>query len=287
MTASLREWLEKAESYLIDRGVPEPRASAEFLMAEMLGVGRATALAQGDRKLNEKQAFNFWDWIKERGKRMPLGYVIGHQPFLGLKIEVTRDSLIPRPETEELVLECERLVKASGAAAPKILEVGTGTGCVAIALAQLLPSATVFATDLSDKALALALKNAIAHHVSNRIRFVREDLFSDRVGPRGWADLFVSNPPYIPSKEVDRLEPEVRHEPRMALDGGKDGLDALRAIIAAAPKMLKTDGYIALEIGSAQGAAVSKLLNNAGFAGILVKKDAQGHDRIVVGKMVE
>ena len=278
-------WLAKGEASLVERGVPEAKASVEFLMAEILGVGRGAALLRAAQELTEKQAHHFQAWLKERGKRVPLAYIVGRQPFLGLEIEVTRDSLIPRPETEELVLECERLLESAKISAPKILEVGTGTGCVAIALSQLLPQATVFATDVSDKALDLARKNALAHHVSNRIRFVREDLFSGKEGLRGWADILVSNPPYIPTKDLDDLEPEVKCEPRLALDGGKDGLDAIRAIVASAPKTLKPGGFIALETERRQGAAVSKLLHAAGFSGVAVKKDAQGLDRFAIGKM--
>ena len=282
MTVS--EWLKKGEEYLIERKVPEAKANAEFLMAEMLSVGRLTAVTQGARVLSDKESYQYWDWTKARGKRQPIAYILGHQPFLGLKIEVTRDSLVPRPETEELVIECERLVKASKVAAPKILEIGTGTGCIAIALAQLLPSATVFATDLSKSALDLAQKNAIVHHVGNRIRFVREDLFSEKPGLRGWVDILVTNPPYIPTKELDRLEPEVRAEPRMALDGGKDGLDAIRAIAVMAPKLLKPGGILAMEIGSKQGAAVTKLFVAAGLEDVVIKKDAQGLERFAIGR---
>ncbi|UPT73329.1 MAG: peptide chain release factor N(5)-glutamine methyltransferase [Elusimicrobiota bacterium] len=275
------EWLAKAEKYLDERGVPEARASAEFLMAEMFGVSRPAALLQSARGLTVKETHQYWDWIKWRGKRLPVAYILGHQPFLGIKIEVTRDSLVPRPETEELVLECERLLKK--VATPKILEIGTGTGCIAIALAQLLPSATIFATDLSKAALDLAQKNAIAQHVGNRIRFVREDLFSDKQGLRGWADLLVSNPPYIPTKDLDGLDPEVQREPRLALDGGKDGLDAVRAIAAMAPKMLKPGGALAMEIGSKQGPAVAKLYASLGFKDIVIKKDLQGLERFAFG----
>ena len=276
-------WLAKAESLLQERGVPEAKVSAEFLLAEVLGVGRGEAVLHATRELTEKQAYHFWDWAKERSRRVPLAYIVGHQPFL-----VTRDSLIPRPETEELVLECERLTKSLDELAPKILEIGTGTGCIAIALAQLLPQATVFATDVSDKALRLAENNAVTHHVHNRIRFVREDLFSDKQGLRGWADLLVSNPPYIPTADLGKLEPEVLCEPALALDGGRDGLDAIRAIVAAAPKMLRPGGFLALEIETRQGGAVAKLLRDAGFSGVLVKKDASGHDRFALGrKMVD
>lgn len=280
---NVAECLKKGESYLVDRGVPEPKANAEFLMSEMLAVGRLTAVTQGSRVLSAKETHQYLDWIKWRGKRIPLAYIIGHQPFLGINIRVTRDSLVPRPETEELVIECERLIKK--VATPKILEIGTGTGCIAIALAQLLPSATIFATDLSKQALELAQRNAIAHHVGNRIRFVREDLFSDKQGLRGWADLMVTNPPYIPTKDLDGLEPEVLKEPRMALDGGKDGLDAIRAITALAPKMLKAGGLLAMEIGSKQGPAVAKLYTAAGLAGVSVKKDAQGLERFAFGSL--
>jgi len=282
---TVAEALKKAEGYLTDRGVPEPKPNAEFLMAEMLGVGRLTAVMQGTRALTVKEDHQYWDWIKWRGKRIPIAYILGHQPFLGIKIEVTRDSLVPRPETEELVIECERLIKDSKVAAPKILEIGTGTGCIAIALAQLLPSATIFATDLSKQALDLAQKNAITHHVGNRIRFVREDLFSDKQGLRGWADLMVTNPPYIPTKEIAKLEPEVLKEPVMALDGGKDGLDAIRAITGMAPKMLKPGGMLAMEIGAKQGPAVSKLFATAGLQGVIVKKDAQGLERFAFGQL--
>lgn len=282
MTAS--EWLAKGERFLAERGVPEPKPSAEFLLAEALGTGRGAALAGGGRLLTEKQAFHFWELIKARGKRRPLAHILGKQPFLGLDIAVTPDVLIPRPETEELVLECERLVKTLGVPAPKVVDLGTGSGCIAIALAQLLPHAVVFATDISEKALKLAEKNALAHHVGQRVRFVREDLFSEKQNLRGWADLVVSNPPYIPSKEVDALEPEVLMEPRLALDGGKDGLEAIRAVAAAATKLLKPGGLLALEFGMGQGPAVTKLLAAAGYKHVVLKKDAQGVERFAAAK---
>lgn len=278
------EWLAKAERYLTERGAPEARASAEFLLAEALGTGRGNAVADVRRVLTEKQAFHFWEMIKERGKRSPIAHIIGRQPFLGLDIAVTPDVLIPRPETEELVLECERLAKTMGQPAPKVVDLGTGSGCIAIALAQLLPQAAIFATDISDKALKLAEKNAIAHHVGNRVRFVREDLFSDKQNLRGWADLVVSNPPYVPSKEVDKLEPEVLKEPRLALDGGKDGLEAVRAVAKAATKLLKSGGLIALEIGAGQGPDVARILTDAGYQHVVLKKDAQGVERFAAAK---
>lgn len=278
------EWLAKAERFLGEREVPEARASAEFLLAEALGVGRGRAVAEGGRALTEKQGFHFWEMVKARGRRRPLAHILSRQPFLGFELEITPDVLIPRPETEELVLEAERLVKTLGLAAPKIVDLGTGSGCIAIALAQLLPQGTVFATDISEKALKLAERNAVAQHVAQRVRFVREDLFAEKQGLRGWADLVVSNPPYIPSREVDKLEPEVLLEPRLALDGGKDGLEAIRAVAAGASKLLKKGGFLALEIGRGQGLEVARLLFAAGYQGVQLKKDASGVERFASAK---
>lgn len=281
-------WLGKSEALLRQRGVPEPRASAEFLLSEVLGVDRGMAVVQGTRELTAKQAHHFWEWTKERARRTPLAYIVGHQPFLGLEIRVTRDCLIPRPETEELVLECERIVRSMGVSAPKIIEVGTGSGCISIALAQLLPLAEIFATDIGPRTLRLAEDNAVAHNVHRRIRFVREDLFAGKGSLGRWADLLVSNPPYIPTADLEALEPEVRAEPLLALDGGPDGLRAIGAVVSAAPRLLKPGGCLVIEIESRQGRAVLGLLRAAGFAEVVVKRDAAGLDRIAVGrKMVD
>jgi release factor glutamine methyltransferase len=277
------QWLDKAVAYLTKEGVPEARANAEFMMAETLKTGRSSLALHSSRVPTDKQQRQFWTLVERRGRRIPLAYLLGTQPFMGLEIKVTTDALIPRPETEEMVAEAVRLLEDRAGKPLTILELGTGTGCVAVALASSLPHATVYATDISDTALKLALENALAHHVERRIRFVKEDLFgSARL--KGWADLVISNPPYIPTAEIDRLEPEVLREPRLALDGGKDGLLHLKAIIAAAPGYLKPGGLLVLEIGSGQGQAVLKLLEKAGFSAPSVRKDAQGHERIAVAR---
>ncbi|MBI4372069.1 MAG: peptide chain release factor N(5)-glutamine methyltransferase [Elusimicrobia bacterium] len=278
-------WLEKARAFLEEREVPEASASAEFLLAETLDLGRGGVLAQPARELGVREGRCFWNWVKARGRRRPLAYILGRQPFLDLNLEVTPDVLIPRPETEELVLEGERLVRSLGAAPPRILEIGTGSGCIAIALARRIAQAAVFATDVSVKALALAERNAVAHHVVGRVRFVREDLFAVRSDPRPWADLLISNPPYVPSDAIGGLEAEVLQEPRLALDGGRDGLDAIRALAAQAPRRLRPGGWIALEIGADQGSAAAELLRRAGLEAVQVRKDAQGLERIAVAKV--
>jgi release factor glutamine methyltransferase len=203
---------------------------------------------------------------------------------MGLDIAVTRDVLVPRPETEELVAEAQKRLRALGRPNPVVLEIGTGTGCVAIALAKSVPGAMVYATEISAAALALAQKNATAHGVSRSIRFLNEDLFKPASKASGWADLVVSNPPYIPSGEIGGLEPEVLKEPRLALDGGKDGLNAIRAIAGEAPRHIKKDGFLLLEIGSPQGAAVRDILEKAGGREVEIRKDLQGLDRIAVAR---
>ncbi|MDE2238051.1 MAG: peptide chain release factor N(5)-glutamine methyltransferase, partial [Elusimicrobia bacterium] len=208
---------------------------------------------------------------------------LGNQPFMGLEIKVSPAALIPRPETEGLVCEALELLKPRAEEPLTLLELGTGTGCIAIALARALPQATIYATDVSQAALRLAEQNALAHHVARRIRFVQEDLFGAS-GPRGWADLAISNPPYIPTAELARLEPELLCEPRLALDGGKDGLAAIRAIVAAAPGVLKPGGWLALEIGSEQGQSALGLLADAGFEERRVRKDLQGLDRVALAR---
>lgn len=275
--AAAAGWLAKAEAYLAEKGVPEAAANAEFLLAEALGVGRGRVRAEGTRALTKKQALRFWETVKTRGRRIPLAYVLGWQPFAGCRIEVDASVLIPRPETEELVELAAREAESFGRPV-HVVDVGTGSGCVAIALAKRLPEAVVYATDVSPAALRLASANALANHVSRQVRVLREDLFKPHAGAP-WADVAVSNPPYIPSAEVDRLEPEVLKEPRLALDGGKDGLLHIRAIAGDARRLVKPGGRVLLEFGAGQAPDVRRLLEKGGLSGVRIVRDAQGIER--------
>lgn len=277
-------WLSEAVAFLEARGVPEAAANAEFIMAAVLKTNRNDVRLGSSHPLDERQGFHFWNLVKERGERVPLAYVLESQDFMGLDIAVTREVLVPRPETEELVAEAQARLKLLARPNPVVLEIGTGTGCVAIALAKSVPGAMVYATEISPAALALAQKNAEAHGVSRRIRFLNEDLFKPSSMAAGWADVVVSNPPYIPSGEIAGLEPEVLKEPRLALDGGKDGLDAVRAIAADAPRHIRKGGWLVLEIGSGQGAAARGLLEQAGGQSVEIRKDLQGLDRIALAR---
>lgn len=246
-------------------------------MADVLGVDRCRARLEAGRVLSPAQRRRFLRLVRLAGRRLPLAYVLGHADFLGLRLEVRPGVLCPRPETEELALAAASRIEGSGAGSA--LDIGTGTGCLAVSLAKRFPGLRVTATDVSPLALALARRNAARHGVS--VRFLRHDLFQP-FPCRGF-DLVVSNPPYVPTRRLERLSPEVRSEPRLALDGGADGLDAIRGVVRAGRDLLNERGILALEMDRAHAMRVTRLLEGAGFSGIEVLKDLQGEERIVLG----
>lgn len=277
----MEEYLDKAAALLEARGVPEARANGELILAAVLKTGRNEAKLRASEPLIGEQSRLFWHFIEERGRRRPLAYILGVQNFMGLDMVVDPHVLIPRPETEELVVRAEECLRSLNQPKPHILEIGTGSGCIAIALAKRFPSAEVRATDISPEALALALENARTHGVQDRIRFIQEDIFQPSALPAGWAHLVISNPPYIPSAELEKLDPEVRQEPRLALDGGPDGLAAVRALAENVRRWLGFDGFFVCEIGAGQGPAVGSMVF---FREIKILKDVQGLDRIAVAR---
>lgn len=279
--------IEQAVLNLASHGVSHARANADFLMSAALKIGRGEMLLSAQRTPNTRQRAFFTASIRELCRHKPLAYILGTQNFLGLTIKITPAVLIPRPETEELVWAARKLLKHRMGQPIHIVEIGTGSGCIAIALAKTFPTGLIYATDISTRALQLARINATRNGCRSRIRFVKEDLFKPSSARCRWADLVISNPPYIPSAVIPTLDPEVRKEPYLALDGGVDGLDALNAVIAAAPLRLKAGGFLALEIGSTQGSDVRQILYGAGFSDITVHRDMSGHDRIAIGKMIK
>jgi release factor glutamine methyltransferase len=216
-----------------------------------------------------------------RSRGEPVARIIGEKAFWGLDFALNEATLVPRPETEMLVrLGLGHLGTWPG---PRILDLGTGTGCIVIALLADNPAATAMAVDLSHAALAVARQNAERHGVAARLQLLEGAWFAPVPGGVRF-DLIVSNPPYIEHADIASLAPEVKdHDPALALDGGADGLDAYRSIIAAAPPFLVPGGKLLLEIGSAQGAAVSSMMRTAGFDAVGVEKDLAGLDRVVGG----
>jgi release factor glutamine methyltransferase len=277
-TVPLLEVLRGTERYLADRGVENPRLNAEHLLAHALGLKRMELYLQFDRPLTEAERAPLRDLVKRRGAREPLQHVLGTAEFHGRTFTCDKRGLVPRPETEQLVELALGIAKDKPAAT--ILDIGTGSGVIAITLAIELPSATLHATDLAADALALAAENAARHALTERITFHQADLW-----PPGDTrfDLIIANLPYIPAEEIASLSPEVRHDPASALDGGTDGLDLIRRLIDTAPDCLAPGGVLLLEIGVGQTDAVNTHLAARKFRDISVRPDYQNIPRFAVG----
>jgi release factor glutamine methyltransferase len=254
-----------------------PRLDSELLLAHVLGWSRAGVLAEGRHPLDAGQQAAFHDLIVRRTGLEPVAYLTGHKEFYGLDLIVDRRVLIPRPETELLVELALRHARRLSSRPLLLADIGTGSGCIAVVMAAHLPEALIVATDLSPGALAVARENLERHGVSKRVRLVGGDLLEPLDAP---VDLLVSNPPYTVLSAID--EGVRRHEPRQALDGGQDGLDLYRRLLAQAPARLRLDGAALLEIGATQGAAVMAIAR-AHFpaAQIRVHQDLAGLDRVV------
>lgn len=233
------------------RGIDQPRATAEILLAAVLGMERIGLYLHYDQPLHAAERARFKSLIRRRAAREPTQYIIGRQEFWSLELEVSPAVLIPRPETELLVEEALELFSDTSV---RVLDLATGSGAIAIALAKERPCWTLFATDISPKALEVARKNASKHEVSERILLAAMNLFDGFEREAVAFDLILANPPYIGDAEFSELEPEVAvHEPHRALlGGGRLGLDILRDILRRAPYFLKEGGYLFLEIGMGQ-----------------------------------
>ncbi len=264
--------------YLAGKGVENARLEAEWMLCAALGMDRVGLYVNYDKPLTSPELNGFRGMVGRRAKREPLQYILGSQDFFGLDFEVTPGVLIPRHDTETLVREA--LARAPGAAT--ILDIGVGSGCIAIALAKNLPGAEVSGVDPSPRALVLAERNAHRHQVS--LDLLCGSLFDPVRGRR--FDLVVSNPPYIPAADLAGLQPEVRdYEPREALDGGGDGLDYYRRIIPAAAAHLNAGGWLIVEIGIGQARAVLELFEKAGdFSEVFTARDPGGIERVAGGR---
>jgi release factor glutamine methyltransferase len=239
-----------------------------------------------DRSLTPGETDELRELIRRRGEREPLQHILGSTSFWGLEIAVNKSALIPRPETELLAENAwtylSTLNPQPSTAATAALDFGTGTGCLAITLAVKCPAAQISALDISPGALALARQNAVAHAVDSRIQFLAGDSFA-AVPPGARFDLVISNPPYIPSAEIATLQPEVRdHDPRLALDGGADGLDFYRRFACECADFLKPGGRLMLEFGDGQAPELQKLFEQEKWIVEAVKPDYSGRPRIMV-----
>jgi release factor glutamine methyltransferase len=274
-----------ARERLIRAGVPPDQAGidAEVLARHALAWDRARYLTSRHEPFPPEAAAQFEAAVAQREQRVPVAYITGHREFWGLDFVVSPAVLIPRPETE-LIVEAALSFLNNVSAEWQIVDVGTGSGCLAISLARERPHATVVATDVSDAALAVAARNAARHAVDQRIRFVHTSFLD---GVQGHFDVIVANPPYVPLAHEATLSPDVRdHEPATALFGrGADGLDDVREVLAHSAARLAPSGRLMMEFGYGQGSAVRRDAVRAGLEIIEVLKDLQGHDRTLVAAL--
>jgi len=281
---TFRDQLADATTTLEAAGVASPRVDAEWLLAGLLGVGRVAVRLDPAGAVPELLAERYGDAVRRRARREPLQRILGWEEFRGLRVLLTDAVLVPRPETEALVEWALALLPARGGRRLRAVDLGTGSGCIACALAAERPDLDVVAIDVSPAAAAVAQENANALGLAARIRVVAADLL-DGVRDLG-ADLIVSNPPYLPTGLVPELPPEVRtHEPIVALDGGADGLALIRRIAASAHGALRASGVLVVETaGGPQATAAAALLRTADFAEVAVRADLAGVERFVAGR---
>jgi release factor glutamine methyltransferase len=271
-----REALASAQAELERAGCPSPRVDAEWLLADALGVTRTELYADGKQLLSDETVERFAAAVARRARREPLAYVLGEWGFRHLALRVDDRVLIPRPETEVLVERCLELL--ADEARPRVLDVGVGSGAIALAIAGEHPGASVVATDSSRGALAVAVENRAAAGLDERVELVEGELFA---GLRGPFDLVVSNPPYVEPGEIDSLEPEVRdYEPRAALLA----TGVTERIAAKAPTVLRAGGVLALETADGSAGRVVSLLDGLGYEQITQTADLAGRPRVVDGR---
>ena len=271
---TLKEALAKAVDKLQQMEVPDADIDAWYLLSYVTGLDRAAFFLHGEEPMAEPDMIRYRDLVTKRGERIPLQHLTGEQEFMGLDFHVNEHVLIPRQDTECLVERVLPYVDGK-----RVLDVCTGSGCIAIAIAKLGKPFIVHGVDISEEALAVARQNATELNAS--VELFAGDLMTKMDGQY---DVIVSNPPYIPSEVIEGLMPEVKeHEPRLALDGEADGLSFYREIINEAPDYLNPDGRIYFEIGAEQGEDLTHLMNERGFSEVKVHKDLAGLDRIVTG----
>ncbi len=285
---TIRRVLEWTTDHLRRHGSQTPRLDAEILLAHARGCQRIKLYTRYEGLLSNGERQAMRELVQRRAQHEPVAYLVGHREFFSLNLRVTSDVLIPRPDTETLVVEL--LERLKGQPEPRILDVGTGSGCIAVAVAVNKPDAQVTAIDISLPALEIARVNASQHQVAGRIRFLQGDLFatfqsrsgSGRTGSEKF-EIIVSNPPYVAEGEWETLQADVRlHEPRLSLLAGPDGLDVIRRVVAEASDFLVPGGHLLLEIDPGQAETVTELLRSQEtYEEIGVSKDLAGKERLV------
>ena len=271
--------------YLMKAGLEDPKIEITSLLSHVLECSPTFLHVKASEKLTENQASQFMEMVRRRGRFEPVAYILNKKNFLGHDFYVDPRVLIPRPETEQVVETACRLLKERKVKKPKILDIGTGSGCMAISLCQFDPLAKVVALDISEEALDVAKKNAKNHRVNHQMKFLKSNLYLS-LDPAfdGYFDMIISNPPYVSDSEMPGLEPDLSFEPPQALYGGRDGLLFINEIVKKGPRLLKRKGFLIIEIGANQKKRAEDIFRRTGFRSVRTVRDFSGLDRIVVGE---
>jgi release factor glutamine methyltransferase len=282
---TIQKLLSWVTEYFTGKSIDSPRLSAEWLLCYVLGLKRIELYTQFNKIVGQEQLSQLHELVKRAGAHEPIAYLTGKKEFYSLEFEITKDCLIPRPETELLVERAIEFLRTRNGE-QFICDLCTGSGCIAVAIARNFANCRIVATDISDAALAVAEKNVAKHGLMNRIKLLQGDLFEPVISGLGPAkfDLIVCNPPYVSEPEYQKLAPNVKDfEPKSALAAGNDGLDIIKKIIADAGQYLKPTGTLMLEIGNEQANAVRNLLETAGYFGdVKIEKDYSNLNRLAI-----
>jgi len=280
---SLKDVLLEGEIYLSEIGLENAKSDAWYLFEFVFEMRRAEFILYGNQAADAEKAFKFFDFIKIRSTRKPLQYITRHQEFMGLDFDVNESVLIPRQDTEVLVEKALEIINRLELSQVEVLDMCTGSGCIAVSIAKLAPKAKLTAADISGKVLELAKKNAAKHEVE--CNFIQSNLFNNIEGKY---DVIISNPPYIRTDVINKLMEEVKgFEPITALDGGSSGLEFYRTITQESVNFLNKDGFLLYEIGYDQAEDVVGILNEYNYSEIEVFKDLAGLDRVVKARYME
>ena len=279
------EAIKLSTDYLDKKNVESARANAEILLAEILNCKRLELYLSFDKPLKENELNVYREFIRKRGTRIPLQYIVGNVEFFGINFIVNENVLIPRPETELLV---EQIINnlSNNNKRVRILDIGSGSGNISIALAKNILNCQIVGIDISEKALEVAKLNSKKHSIENKVDFKLFDILNDNVNILGTFDLIVSNPPYVSKTDYDQLEPELKvYEPQIALTDFKDGISFYKKIILTSKELLNANGALFFEMGKDQFKNIFDLMNREDFTNINITKDYSGIERIISGKL--
>lgn len=281
MKWTIKELIDTSTDFLRKKGIDEARLTTEILLAHALNMKRVSLYLNFDKPIHDDERSIFREYIKRRIANEPVQYITGETGFMGLEIEIDKGVFIPRQETELLVSEVKKVLEEKEKEDFVFYDVGTGTGAIAISMAKFFSHGKIYASDISEEALECARKNILAHSFEERINLLSGDLFESFREVES-ADVIVSNPPYVPEDEIDKLPEIVKKEPHEALDGGEEGLEIIKRIITETKNFIKSGGILGFEIGIDQSEPVERLISNEKeYKNTKIVPDFRGIKRVV------